>query len=48
LRFTVEEVCHELNLCGCKFTTNPPFCDKESCANLVKKHGGEEKKQETE
>ena len=29
--FVIQEPVTQLELCGCKFTTEPPFCDKVSC-----------------
>ena len=36
VRFTIEDSCHSINLCGCKLTKNPPFCDNETCNSLQK------------
>ncbi|EGR29636.1 zinc finger cdgsh-type domain protein [Ichthyophthirius multifiliis] len=34
-RFTIEEAVNQIQLCGCKFTKNAPFCDRETCQCLV-------------
>lgn len=34
VRFTIEESCDKIELCGCKFSTNPPFCDGKTCKCL--------------
>jgi len=30
-KFTIEQSTPYIKLCGCKLTTNKPFCDGESC-----------------
>lgn len=50
MRFTVEEKVEWMELCGCKHSTNKPFCDGETCKCLregkqVKRIAGEEKKE---
>ena len=32
--FIIEEPVHSIHLCGCKLTTNAPFCDFETCKGL--------------
>jgi CDGSH-type Zn-finger protein len=34
VRFVIEEECEKIELCGCKFSKNAPFCDKSTCVNL--------------
>ena len=34
VRFVVEEECDKIELCGCKFTSTAPFCDKKGCEML--------------
>jgi len=34
VRFTVEEHKNAIDVCGCKFTKNAPYCDGETCVKL--------------
>jgi len=38
VRFTVEEKCLSIDLCGCKLTKNAPYCDGETCLELKAKN----------
>jgi len=35
LKFTLEDTVQSINLCGCKLTKTPPFCDEKICKNCV-------------
>jgi len=35
--FSIEEPVKEIWVCGCKLTSNPPFCDKKTCKNASNK-----------
>ncbi len=36
LTFIIEEPVHSIHLCGCKLTSNAPFCDFATCKGLTK------------
>ena len=36
LKFSLDEKASTMHLCGCKLSTNAPFCDKETCQKLMR------------
>ena len=35
LKFSLDEKTKSMHLCGCKLSSNAPFCDAETCKKLL-------------
>ena len=35
IKFSLDEPCDSMALCGCKLSKNAPFCDKGTCKELA-------------